>query len=250
MGITIFPQPIKDYLTELFRGKVPNTQSVFVTGNNPNIGTTQADISDFGGTGEFPTEAESVEILSDSTDDESSGTGVRTVLLTSLNDQYVEITTPITMNGTTPVAVPGTHIAYRQITALTVGANSDRSNIGTLTLRVSSGGVTRLQMQPTQGNSFSSLYTVPANKEFVLKGLSFFVEKGQDVIIRPRFIVPVTDGAHIASGPAPLYQSITNVAVLATAPLFATNQIYLQGISTNENVNATTVMEGELIDLT
>lgn len=235
-------------LSETIQGNIPGKTTQFITGNNPNIGNSFVNMTDFSGTAVFPSSAESLEIVSDNTNDTALGTGMRTVIVTTLLADYSQKINVISMNGTNAVPIPETHIAVRSLTAFTADPTGIRSNIGTITLRVVGGGI-RLQMQPTEGNSFSGVLTVPLGKLFIPTTVAFFVQKGEDVIIRPRFLGAHTNAAFVSSGPAPLYQSSTFVTIMATAPIPEKASIFFEAKSTNLGVNATVVLEGDLIDV-
>jgi hypothetical protein len=114
----------------------------------------------------WQTSAQSLEILSSSATDSAAGTGARTATIKSLDGNYVEQITVVTLNGTTPVALPGTHqfINGMQISSSGTG----HTNAGNITLRVAGAGATLGFIAATFGVAHAYQYTVPAGKLLVI----------------------------------------------------------------------------------
>lgn len=151
-----------------------------------------------------PTSAQSLEIISSSTNDTSAGTGARTVTITGLDANWVEQSVTVTMNGTSAVAVTGTWLrVYRMrvTTSGTYGSASASSHAGTITLRNSGAGVTWALLYVDGGfgigQSLIGAYTVPAGYEAyvftsyvsvesskVVSGY-FFIRENSDTVSAP-----------------------------------------------------------------
>lgn len=154
-----------EFLTAAILGKIVGVRRVVFTGYNPDvdIATAPEDLFPALATGTIPrvTVAESWEIVSGSANDTAAGTGARTVTLTTLNSSYVEVTQTVTLNGTTAVALTGTHLAVNAaIVTLPVGSSG--VNEGLLTIRVAGGGADRAYLSANDGTLNQCKFTVPA----------------------------------------------------------------------------------------
>ncbi len=132
-------------------------------GNNPDIDTdTLPEIVSQLGTA-IPTFVDgptSMEIVSSSASDTAAGTGARTVILEVLDANYNRAFVTLTMNGTTPVALPA------QVTAVNMGstktAGSAGANVGTLTIRDAGAGTSRIIISPGRNITQAAARVVPA----------------------------------------------------------------------------------------
>lgn len=121
--------------------------------------------------------AGSVEVVSDNANDAAAGTGLRTLLVTYLDSNYVQKTTVVTLNGTTPVAFPEQIRAVNGMLRLTSGTFRG-VNLGNISLRAAGGlGATYSYMQAGTGFARSSAFTVPAEHTFLLYSLLLAVNR-------------------------------------------------------------------------
>lgn len=149
----------------------PGNVNFNIAGHSPNIQTTEPPhlLWDRKLAYSFQTSAQSLEIVSDSVNDTSAGTGARTVLVETLNSAYVTQTQIVTLNGTTPVALTGTHLIVQSVLVLTSGSNF--TNVGNLTVRVSGAGAIQGYIAAEIGIQRAFKYTVPAGKTLVIDNL-------------------------------------------------------------------------------
>lgn len=157
------PEAIGQSHVAIAIGSVPGYTRVASLGHNPSIATagTPADVWEGGGTYPFPVSAQSLEVVSSSANDTAAGTGARTVTIICLDASYVQMAAQVvTLNGTTPVAVPNACLRVNLFTTTTSG--SGQSNAGDLTLRVAGGGTTLGLIRAGYGFSRQCVYTVPA----------------------------------------------------------------------------------------
>jgi hypothetical protein len=140
---------------------------VTIHGHNGDVdtGTIPEDIWEGGGLYPFLAAASALEIVSDDADDDDGDTGARTVRVESLDANYESVTQIVTMNGTTPVALTGTHLRVNKVQVITSGSSG--SNEGVLTLRVPGPG-SIVAVVDNNGGAFgdgiahNGIYTVPA----------------------------------------------------------------------------------------
>lgn len=140
----------------------------------------------------YPTSGETWEILSDSANDTSAGTGARTVKITYLDDTFTEQTETKTMNGITAVAFTATD-AFRFISAQVLTWGTTAENEGNIIIRVSGGTLIRgmIEMDATistdthgLNSSLDGHFTVPAGKTALFTGIVTNVTKNHDVAFR------------------------------------------------------------------
>ena len=146
-----------DFYHRVAQGLEPDYSSVHIYAQNPAMATagTTYDICNSGAI-YYPTTAQSLEVVSSSANDTLLGSGAKQVYIETLDANWNTYTQTINMNGTTPVAIAGTHI--RSQFMYVVG---NQSAVGNITLRVASGGTTLLTIQDGDNTSVSSSYTVP-----------------------------------------------------------------------------------------
>lgn len=140
---------------------------------------------------QIPQTPATVEVVSDSINDTSAGTGLRTVLISYLDNTFNSKTTTITLNGTTPVAFPETIQAVNFMVRNTVGVYMG-ANIGNISLRVAGGaGVTYGYMQAGTGFFRTSAYTVPLGYSLMVNSIVFGINRTDTSDRWGRFSLPI-----------------------------------------------------------
>lgn len=133
-----------------------------VLGYNPNVGTTLEDVTELGvNVTPVPSSAIAMEIVSDSTDDDGDpvGIGARTLQVYGLDANWDIQNEIITLDGNTPVAVPGTWIRINTMQVMTVGANG--VSVGTIKLTAVVGGTEYIRIEAGGNVALQCHYTVP-----------------------------------------------------------------------------------------
>ena len=118
-------------------------------------------MTDFGGNDPLPTTAESIEIVSTSTDDASGGIGANAISISYLDSLYVRQNAVVLLDGTNPVALPTT--AIRINLCVVVLSGTSQGNVGDLTIRSTPGGVTRAFIPAGNSVNRQGIYTTPAD---------------------------------------------------------------------------------------
>ena len=160
-----------NHLFAVMHGNIPGQSIVNKFGFNGAVGSTLEPVAD-GAVYQTPTTAQSIEIVSDSTDDDAAGTGARTVAIQGLNAAWELQTQTVSMDGTTPVAIPGTwtRVFRAKVTESgTYATQTAGSHAGTITVRNSGAGVMWAQMAIStdgfpMGQTEIGCYTIPAGK--------------------------------------------------------------------------------------
>ncbi len=140
---------------------------VTALGNNPDVdqGTVPETIWPEGGLYPWKTSAGALEVVSTSADDLPAGAGIGAISLTLLDGNYNETVMPITLNGTTAVAISGTWLRINGGLITTKGsgaASVGAVNAGDIIIRDSGAGTTRAIIPATKGILRQAVYTVPA----------------------------------------------------------------------------------------
>ena len=131
----------------------------------------------------FPTTAATLSIASADTNDTAAGTGARSVTVFGLDADFLDVTETIALSGTTPVVTTNSFIRVNRVIVSTVGTYGG-SNAGVITL-THGGTAATIAMIPATGTYTQQLiYTVPANKTFVVTQVNVSVAstKGADIL--------------------------------------------------------------------
>ena len=175
-----------DFYIEVLKGEKRGHSQEHVHGYTPNLGTSMEDVWDDGNTiMTYLSSAETINVVSDSTSDTSGGTGVRTLQVRGLDNNYNPITETITMNGTTNVTTTTAFLRVLQLKSVTVG--STLHNVGKVTATATTTTTTPQDiMGATFNHSLNGHYTTPAGKYAIFANYEANVAKGQDVILEVR----------------------------------------------------------------
>jgi len=141
-------------------------------GNNPDVGTTEEDLWDGGGTYPWQTAGVALEVISGSAQDGPGGTGALTVEVQGLDDDFALQTVEATLNGDSAVALTGT--TWRRVFRVKVlTAGSGGKNVGAITVRVASAGAVQAVITAGRNQTLMAVYTVPAGKVGYLEEVYF-----------------------------------------------------------------------------
>jgi len=238
-----------DYQTELSLLNIPNRIPLNRDGSSVDLGTSVLDVWGSNADLVYETTATAWEILSDNAADTAAGTGMRTVTVTTLDGNFNLKTEIITMNGTTPVTLNGTHLHPDLLRGLTAG--SGRVNAGLITLRTV--GTTNPQafMRIGESESKNSHITVPAGKVLHLKSPLLFVGKGDDIIYTiVVFDAGITDQIEIKESFGRIFESSTGLPVVTPRSFPEKTALRITGVSSNPTpILAGVIMQYTLIDV-
>ena len=161
-----------------------------------------------------PVTAESLEVLSDSTNDNGTtsplGSGALIIRIFGLKTWAGESTEDVTLNGTTVVAIPGTWLRIYRVKVIgsgTYATDLAPSHSSTITIRGAGAGATwaivDAQASFGLGQSEIAAYSVPTGKLAYVHSAAIFVEanKSADVLFFVR------EDADIVAAPYSVMQS-------------------------------------------
>lgn len=183
----------REFHNEVSKGNVSGNKHINKYGRNDVVGTTEEDIWTVGGLKVLHTTAQSVEVISDNAaDTNSAGAGARSVTVEGLDANFDEQQEDVNLNGTAAVALANTYIRIFRIFVKTSGAYASGStsgtNTGTVDVQVASGGDIMARIEPDEGQSEMTHYTVPNGKTAVIRRIVVTVDTGRtaDVMMHER----------------------------------------------------------------
>ena len=150
------------YLYDIAEGNIVGHEPIRRYGHNDSVGTSLETVYHVSNLKTYLTSAEILKIVSDDTDDDGSpvGNGARTLTITGLDNDYLEITDTITMDGTTNVL---TNIAFLRINEFYVAtAGTTGYNEGTISISNNADTIILEQIEPIENEAHCACYTVPA----------------------------------------------------------------------------------------
>ena len=162
---------VTNFYLEVAKGNVPGHSIINKFGHNA-AATTGDDIWSGGGAyGFYPTTGQLLEVVSTSTeDDDTTGDGTWTILVSGLDANMDLQTATVILNGTGVVAIP-TLLWRRVYRAVCLTGGVTGTNEGTITIRIASAGTTAAVIAVGDGQTQMAIYTIPNNHTgYFLKG--------------------------------------------------------------------------------
>lgn len=157
---------VGNFYLKVAKGEVSGHKLKSKFGRNPTVGTSGFDTIWNGGgsyTGFDATGAEIVTIVSSSADDNSTGTGLRTIRIFGLDTNYLEQTEDINLSGIIEVNTTLSYIRLDTVKGLEAGTG--KVNAGDITIRQSVTTAVIFAVVPAGYNSsMIAAYTIPAGK--------------------------------------------------------------------------------------
>jgi hypothetical protein len=178
-----FPDPI--LLADVrSSGGVPSLKTIGKFGYNPTVTTASfQDVWSDGGSLVFLTSAETMDIVSNSAeDDKDSGDGGRNITIEGLDNNFNEITETIDLEGLTPVTTIKSFIRINRVYCVDVGVTG--VNEGVILIDATTASTRQASIQVGEGQSQKAIYTVPAGRTGYLTRFFNNIGKTDDALIR------------------------------------------------------------------
>ncbi len=186
----------RDFLTEVAKGNVNGHSLVRKFGINLDIpnAATYEDVWSPSVNKVWQTSDQSLEVVSSDADDTSAGTGARTIRVFTLDASHDEAQQDVTMNGTSAVAMTGTHIeAYR---AYVLTAGTTETNEGVIDIQVASAGDILAQIPAGYGQTEQAMYIIPNGTTGYLMGWGIgLISKLTTPVVEGRLMTKEGSGA-------------------------------------------------------
>lgn len=157
-----------DYTTEVALGRWQGATTWNKFGYNEDVDTASAEvIASFGGAfNQKLASGETLDIVSSSANDtNSSGTGVRQVVIYGVDSNWDLVTEVVNMNGTSTVTTTNSFLGVNRMTINTSGTAD--SNVGTITATATTSGNTMAEMPAGEGTTQQCIFYVPRNYQFL-----------------------------------------------------------------------------------
>lgn len=241
----------KDFLLEIRKGNVPGHRLVGVIGVEENSSsTTFKDI--WAGTDNMVFRndgvAETWEIVSSSDEDKVGGLGATEVRVIYLDNNYLETSVLVTLNGTTPVQI-ATNCYRPSVTIVTKTEPSvEMQNVGKITVRVAGGGAERDVMRPATSASSNGHFTVPANTTAIFLQVMTFLPKNVDADIATYQKAPLPTSPWSSTLSIPYYQNSSKFEVMARISTQEKTDIAYRAKTSESGQSLTVIREFILID--
>lgn len=254
MANNVLPDPLntdpitKSYFIEVAKGNVPGSETRSIVMRSKNITNVELiDIWGFSTNFVFPTANETWEIVSDNANDDSVGTGAQQVLVNYLDEDYVEQSTVVVLNGTTAVEIATN--CFRPDGLIVISCGSGQQNEGNLTVQVSGGGAPRGYIEAGFSASEDTHYTVPAGKTTYLLKASPYWPKNEDGNVNGNVFLPDLNTV-IKAGLFPAYQNTYDINFIAPFPLQEKSTLWYRAqSSTNPGpIDISFVLEFIIVD--
>ena len=194
-----YPNPTSeknDYFVDISRGVIPGAGTEFKFGRSVAVTATESVIWDNGGNYTFLTAAETMDVISSSTDDDSGGIGARTLLVSGLDANYDELSELIVLDGTTTVVTDGEFIRVFRALVITSGTNDpiNDANKGVITISGTTSSAVQAKIQINNGQTLMAIYTVPAGHTAYVTGISLSAGQGKQCLFKAKFRNGPTSG--------------------------------------------------------
>ena len=172
-----------EHLVSLNRIQGVSTFSKF--GLNEAVGTSYETVGSYNAQYTLPTAAQTLDVVSASTEDAAEGTGALTMRIEGLDANYAEITEDVTLTGQTTATTTQSFLRVNAAYILTAGSTG--SNVGVITVDQTTSGTVVAVIRATYGEALQLIQTVPAGKYIRLDRMTIGVDKGDRSSVQFRY---------------------------------------------------------------
>lgn len=166
-------------------GRNLGKEAVHKFGDNEDIGTSEEDIWDGGGTYTFPTTAETVRVKSGgNAADTAAGAGARTVTVVGLDENWDVASETLTLAGASAsAATAATFVRVISARVATVGTYG-AANTGAITIENTTATQVLAVIPAGAGEASMAFYAVPRNKTAYLSRCRFVVDSNKTAVVK------------------------------------------------------------------
>jgi len=154
-------------------------------GLNEAVGSSYETVGGYSAQYTLPTAAQTLDVVSGSTEDAAEGTGALTLRIVGLDANYAEITEDVTLTGQTAATTTQSFLRVNQAYVLTAGSTG--SNVGIITIDQTTSGYVVAVIGATYGEALQLIQTVPAGKYIRLDRMTLSVDKGDRTTVQFRY---------------------------------------------------------------
>jgi len=175
MGVNnsrIIGLPMYEYRTEVSRGNVAGSKTLYKFGFNNDVNGTEEAIWIAGGAYNFPSDAAVLRVFSDQTQDDDGDDGARVITIEGLDANYNEVSVDVTMNGTNAVNTTQTFTRVNRAFVKTAGVLSHNRGVISI-VHQGTGTYTVATIPATMAQTQQAIYTVPSGKTLYIDDINF-----------------------------------------------------------------------------
>jgi hypothetical protein len=159
-----------DFNAEVARGTEAGYTLWNKFGYNTDIDTAAGEtIWSVGGMFQPLSSGETVDVVSSDANDTNGGTGVNSVVLYGVDENWLSQTEVVTMNGTTPVTTTSQWLGINRVAVFLSG--SGQTNAGAITVTASTAATVQAEMPAGGAVTQQCIFFVPADTNFVAEWL-------------------------------------------------------------------------------
>jgi len=175
------PIPFEDRVT---LGQFPRYSANNKFGYNNAVGTSQEEIWNVGGIESYLSSAETMDIVSTSTNDDGdpAGTGAQQLIIYGLDNNWLPVQETVTLNGQTDVTTTQAFIRVLRMVVIAAGATG--SNVGVITATASTAATVHSQINATDNQTLKINFSIPANRYGIITHSEIGCAKSDDCEIR------------------------------------------------------------------
>lgn len=199
---------------DIASGRIKGLTTQNKYGINPGVtnNNTPQDIWEPGGQKVYLTSAETLEVVSTSTNDIIAGTGATSVRIEGLNNDYETIEEVVLMNGTVAVTTVNSFLRVNEI--IVINSGSYGTNEGTITFTSSTTNEVQGQINPNNGRLEASHFTMPGDKTGVIYYLLFTTGKNDESLVSLRYR-PFATNTWVTGSQLFLYESAPSFSAIS-----------------------------------
>lgn len=162
-----------DFHTEVALGRRQGAETWNKFGYNQDIdsGSGEEIIASWGGTFQYLTSGETIDIVSSNADDTLAGTGAQRVIIWGVDENWNPQTEIVEMNGTSTVTTTSQWIGINRIAIYKAGTGL--KNAGDIDVTANTSGYQMAQMKAGEGTSQQCIFYVPQGHQFLAEWLYF-----------------------------------------------------------------------------
>ena len=175
-------EKVRDFFVQATKGNIVGQTTGNIFAQNDVVGTIEEDIQSQGGTLIFLQNAEIIGLVSsDTVNDILGGSNANSILITGLDENFIEISEVVNLSATT-VNTSNEYIRINRLVVNEVGTYTV-SNAGIITATAAISGTVQIEIPLGEGVSKSSHYTVPAGQRLIVTRIFVSVDTGKEVDI-------------------------------------------------------------------
>lgn len=248
---------VNDYFIEVGRGGISDAEIWNKFGYNEDIdtGTSPEVIRSWGGSMDLNMTPQLVDIVSSSSDDSLTGSGLQLAIVYGVNGSWEHVIEVVSMDGTNTVQTAQTYIGINRLTIFRSG--DDLGNVGTITATGALNNNIMGEIPVGEGTSQQCMFYVGENKRFEAMWLYLNAIKTSGGGQEPELDFEFWVYSDIVTSKFVVFRSFLDVS-LATQTDINPNQIpfnvgeksviWVEGTTDVNNARATCRFSGVLVD--